>query len=188
MEYTADREFQGPGLPSGGLGKGTYDTCVFRGVDFSEGYLDGCIFLDCEFVECNLSNANIGGAQFTGVCFRQCKMVGVRLERNGPLPSDLRFEQCQLDFASFAGLRMKNARFEDCSLREADFTEADLSGSIFSRCDLYRALFVQTVLEGADLTSALRFSLDPEQNRLRNARFSLAGLPGLLGKYGITIE
>jgi len=188
MEHFTDQEFQGPGLPSGGLGKGTYDSCTFRGLDFSEGYLDGRSFIDCAFLDCNLSNANIGGAQFSGVSFRGCKMVGLRLERCGQFLSDLRFERCQLDFASFSGLIMKGAFFEDCSLREADFTGANLSGAVFGRCDLYRALFYNTALEGADFTTALRVSLDPEQNRLRKARFSLEGLPGLLGKYGIEIE
>jgi uncharacterized protein YjbI with pentapeptide repeats len=83
---------------------------------------------------------------------------------------------------------MKGSYFADCSLREADFTEAELCGAVFCRCDLERALFSQTNLEGADFTSALRFSIDPGQNRVRKARFSLEGLPGLLGQYGIQIE
>ena len=83
MEYFADQEFQGPGLPSGGPGKDTYDSCTFRGLDFSEGYLDGLSFIDCVFHDCNLSHANIGGSQFSGVSFRGCKMVGLRLERCG---------------------------------------------------------------------------------------------------------
>jgi len=69
-----------------------------------------------------------------------------------------------------------------------DFSEADLSGAFFDHCELHDAVFVQTNLEEADFRSAYGFEIDPEQNRIKSAKFSLYGIPGLLSKYGINIE
>jgi uncharacterized protein YjbI with pentapeptide repeats len=75
-----------------------------------------------------------------------------------------------------------------CSLREVDFTSADLSETVFERCDLTMAIFSQTNLEKADFTTAFNYQIDPEQNRMKKARFSPEGIAGLLVKYKIVIE
>ena len=75
--------------------------------------------------------------------------------------------------------------FNICKLIEVDFTEAVLNGAIFDNCDLSRAIFAQTDLEKADFTTALNFNIDPEQNRIKKARFSKDGLAGLLIKHQI---
>jgi uncharacterized protein YjbI with pentapeptide repeats len=69
-----------------------------------------------------------------------------------------------------------------------DFTGADLSGAIFTDCDLAKSVFMNTNLEQADLRSAINFSIDPESNRIKKARFSMTGLIGLLRKYEINYE
>lgn len=79
------------------------------------------------------------------------------------------------------------ATFTGCSLLEVDFTDADLSGSIFKQCNLLRSTFNRTNLEKADLSSATNFAIDPENTRIKNAKFSIEGLPGLLGRYQIKI-
>ena len=67
-------------------------------------------------------------------------------------------------------------------------TAADLSGAVFADCDLNGAIFDRTVLEKADFSTARNYSIDPETNRIRRARFSISGLPGLLGRYDIDIS
>ena len=74
------------------------------------------------------------------------------------------------------------------SLRQADFSAADLSGAVFADCDLDGATFDRTVLEKTDFSTARNYSIDPETNRIRRARFSIGGLPGLLGRYDIDIS
>ena len=73
-------------------------------------------------------------------------------------------------------------------MQEADFSESDLTGAIFENCDLLQTTFFHTNLEQANFTSAFNYSINPETNRLRKARFSLLGLIGLLDTYGIEIE
>jgi fluoroquinolone resistance protein len=54
---------------------------------------------------------------------------------------------------------------------------------IFSQVDL-----TGIQIEKADFRTAYNYHLDPESNRLKGAKFSFHGLPGLLGKYGLEIE
>jgi uncharacterized protein YjbI with pentapeptide repeats len=69
-----------------------------------------------------------------------------------------------------------------------DWTECDLSSSVFERCDLRDAKFENSNLEKVDFRTAFNFSIDPDNNRIKKARFSLDGVPGLLGKYNIEID
>ena len=58
-------------------------------------------------------------------------------------------------------------------------------------CTLLRqaqAVFAYTNLEKADLLNSINIVLDPENNKIKEAKFSLASLPGLLGKYEIKVE
>jgi len=98
------------------------------------------------------------------------------------------FERCMMRLAVFVGLDLKNTRFSGCDLQEADFTDANLVGALFDDCDLRLAIFFHANLEKADFRTAFNFSIPPESNRLRKAKFSLHGLPGLLDGYGIEIE
>jgi uncharacterized protein YjbI with pentapeptide repeats len=73
-------------------------------------------------------------------------------------------------------------------LKEVDFSECDLTESIFENCDLNSANFDQTILEKADLRTAYNYSIDPEINRIKKAKFSIQSISGLLIKYDIKIE
>jgi uncharacterized protein YjbI with pentapeptide repeats len=73
-------------------------------------------------------------------------------------------------------------------LQETDFTLCDISLCVFDECDFSGAVFENTILEKADLRTAFHYSIDPEINKVKKAKFSMAGLPGLLSKYGIHIE
>ena len=73
-------------------------------------------------------------------------------------------------------------------MKEADFTETDLTGSVLDNCDLAKAVFDRTILTGADLRTSYNYSIDPDNNKIKKARFSVYGVSGLLGKYDIVIE
>ena len=70
---------------------------------------------------------------------------------------------------------------------EVDFTESDLTGALFKECDLEKAIFQRSILENADLKTSYNFTIDPEKNRLKKAKFSKENIRGLLEKYNIDI-
>ena len=71
---------------------------------------------------------------------------------------------------------------------DTDFSEADLTGAQFIECDFRGAMFDQTNLEKADFRTSINYSIDPESNRIRKAKFSKDGAIGLLAKYDIIID
>ncbi len=42
--------------------------------------------------------------------------------------------------------------------------------------------------EGVDFRTSFNYSIDPQLNRIKKAKFSLPGIAGLLDKYDIVID
>lgn len=160
----------------------------FIGCELSGADLSGVCFEDCLFERCNLASVRLRGAALRNVAFNDCKLLGVAFSECEGLFFSAHFDECQLRYASFVGAQLAGTRFAHCDLTEADFTDADLRKVTFAECELSRAVFHHTRLLGADFTTATGFALDPETNPLKGARFSVAGLRGLLGKYGLVVE
>ena len=170
------------------LAKGEYECCTFVECDFSKQDFSDFVFIDCSFRECNLSLVNIHKSVIRDVEFSGCKMMGLRFEQCNEFGLSFTFTGCQLNHSSFYKLKIKNTVFNNSQLQEVDFTEADLSGCTFNQCDFLSATFYQTILEKSDFRNSFNYSLDPELNRIKKARFSTSGISGLLDKYDIQIE
>ena len=160
----------------------------FVGCDLNAASLARLRFVDCLFERCDLSNVNLSGTGLQNVAFAECKLLGVSFTGCQELLFGVHFDRCLLRYASFGGRKLAGTRFERCDLPEADFTNADLTGAAFAGCDLTRVTFHDTCLKDADFTTATGYSLDPEANQLAGARFALAGVVGLLEKYGVVVE
>ncbi len=165
-----------------------FELCTFSGCNFSEVNLSGIVFQECIFTDCNLSNVKLPKTAFKDCKFVNCKMLGMHFEQCNEFLFEVAFDGCVLDHSTFNRLRLKKTKFHKCSVRECDFTESDLSETVFSECDLADTRFERTNLEKADFRSAVNYSLDPEINKLKKAKFSLDGVPGLLSKYQIDIR
>jgi Uncharacterized low-complexity proteins len=170
------------------LARGEYANCTFNGCDFAGGDLSGFKFLECQFADCNLSMVKLVGTVFGDVQFTNCKLIGTQFDSCNKFGFNVSYLQCNLSHASFYKLPMKKSCFRDSNLEEVDFTEADLSQATFDGCNLSRAIFEQTRLEKADFRKAIHYSINPANNKIKKAQFSLAGLPGLLADYDIFIE
>ena len=170
------------------LPEAIYDNCTFEDCNFGGSDLSGCRFMECRFINCDLAMARLGGTVINDVSFTSCKLLGLKFSDCSQLLFTVTFDRCNLNLASFYGMKLKGIPFTDCSMQEADFADADMSGVLFDRCDLERAIFDNTNLEIADFRTASNYTIDPDRNRLRKARFSLAGITGLLGKWDIEVE
>jgi len=93
-----------------------------------------------------------------------------------------------INHASFYKLKIKKTVFKNSQLEGVDFAECDLSGSTFEGCNLLAAVFDATNIEKSDFRTSYNYSIDPEKNKIRKARFSVSGISGLLDKYDIEIE
>lgn len=181
--YFADEDFVGSPLD-----EGEYEQCIFSKIDMAGKNITKYVFIDCEFIDCDLSNANLSGTAFRNVQFKNCKLLGLRFDSCDPFLFEVHFYSCQLDHASFHKCSMKEATFENSSARNVDFTSAILSGARFRDTNLEGAAFENTDLSESDLSGAVNFIILPSINNIKNARFSLEGLPGLLTEYNIKID
>lgn len=187
-EYIESQTFENIDFSAKPPEEGDYEECIFLRCDFTEVQLRNLAFIECKFIGCNLSNAKVESASFRDVKFSGCKLTGVDFSLSNPSMISLGFEDCILDYVSFAKLTLKKTKFHRCSLIHAFFDDADLSSSEFIGCNFENATFGKTNLEKADLSTSYNYSIDPENNRIKKAKFSVPGLPGLLMKYDIIIS
>lgn len=186
--YTDDEVFKGVDYTVEILAKGDYDNCLFDACNFANMDLSGVSFVECLFVNCDLSMVALSNTTLNSAHFDQCKMLGIRFEHCNPFSLSFSISKSILNYCSFYKMKMKGFSFKDCSFHEVDFSEADLSSTIFDRCDLLRAVFDRSNLEKADFRLAYNYSIDPSNNRVAKAKFSMPAAIGLLDKYNIIIE
>ncbi|MEQ6121741.1 pentapeptide repeat-containing protein [Reichenbachiella sp. MALMAid0571] len=165
-----------------------YDGCTFNRCNFLNSDLSHSIFLECTFNDCDLSMSQLKNTSLKDVTFKNCKLLGLDFSDCNQFLLQLSFTDCNLNLALFYQLKLKGTKFKNCSLHEADFTETDLTSSVFDNCDFTRAVFGNTVLEKSDLRTSYNYSIDPEINRIKKAKFSVHGAIGLLDRYDIHIE
>lgn len=165
-----------------------HEECVFDQCDFSKCNLSGSSFADTLFIGCQFSMTSLSNTTFRNVRFKDCKLLGLHFEDCSNFLFTVYFENCSVKLCSFTKMNLQNTRFVNSTLHEIDFTETNLGGAVFDHCDLTGSIFDGTKLEKADFRTAVSYSIDPEQNRLKKAKFSLPGVIGLLDKHDIQID
>nr|WP_284039982.1 pentapeptide repeat-containing protein [Sphingobacterium sp. lm-10] len=162
--------------------------CTFVNCDFTKSDLQGNTFEDCSFKQCNFTMTEVSDTGFRNATFISCKLLGIDFSRCNTFAFSMSFSDSYLDFSVFYSMKLKKTLFERCSVKEVDFSNADLSGSVFKDCDLQLANFSGANLEKADLRTARNFSIDPSDSKIKNAKFSVMNLEGLLDRHKIIID
>ena len=163
-----------------------YEKCEFVNCILTD--ISNLNFINCSFKNCNLSNCNMNNVKLQGIEFVDCKLLGLNFFKAKDFAFEVYFEKCLLDYASFDSKKLNKSEFKHCKMHEVNFTNADLSKSLLINCDLYEALFAKTNLSGVDFTNSINFSIDPEINNLKNAKFLSQDLFRLLTRHNIIIE
>lgn len=170
------------------LPAGEYENCQFTNCDFANSNLSSIKFIECRFTECNLSMVKTVKTVFNDCQFNNCKMLGIRFDQCSEFALSFQFDNCTLNHSSFYTSKIRNTVFKNSALQEVDFTETDLTSAVIDNCNLADATFENTILEKADLRRSYNYSIDPEKNRVKKAKFSLSAVAGLLGKYQLDID
>lgn len=164
-----------------------YAACEFNRCNFSQSTLKSITFENCTFNVCDFSLVKMKNTSWHGVVFKDCKLMGTDFSTCNPF-SSFSFERCQLGYANFHGMKMRQTNFIECDMVESYFSEADMEGAKFIRCNLERALFHHTNLVGADFSTAYNMTIIPSNNKLKNALFSRFNLEGLVSHLGIKLK
>lgn len=190
-EYS-ESVFKRVSFVSAEIASSSFRDCRFVRCDFREALLRACLFENCSFEDCDLSVVKLPHCAFTSTDFENSKIIGVNWTEaawpSKPLRTPVRFRKCKLDNSTFLGLEFVGVALVECSARDADFREADLSKADLSGTDLGGALFGGTNLSEADLRGATDYWIDPRENTLKGAKFSLPEAMSLLAGLDVEIE
>jgi fluoroquinolone resistance protein len=167
-----------------------YD-CTFVHCSFAESLFIHCRFIHCTFKQCDLSLVQVSNSAFSAVKMERSKILGVDWTRadwsSTRLGDPIGFFKCDLSHSTFIGLSLRGIHIRDCIASNVDFREADLSQADFAGTDLTESLFSKTNLTEADLSRARNYHIDPGQNILKQARFSLPEAMSLLYSLDIVL-
>ncbi len=152
--------------------------------------LNNCRFSGCTFLECDLSLAQIPGCSFPATRFEKSKLIGINwtlADWSFTRVSKIDwFYDCVLNHSTFIGLELENLQIINCIAHEVDFRDANCSKADFKGTDLSKSIFGNTNLTKADLSQARNYAIDPGNNILKKAKFSLPEAMSLL--YNMDIE
>jgi fluoroquinolone resistance protein len=189
--HYADQTFKELRLQGEEVVSSEFHDCVFFRSSFVESVFRRCRFVECLFTECDLSLVRVPESRFTSTRWEGCKVVGVNwAEADWPktgLANPIGFLKSALSHSTFIGLALTGIEIRDCVATDVDFREADLSHADFGGTDLSQSLFGHTDLSEADLSRAHNYEIDPSQNVLRQARFSLPEAMSLLHSMDIVL-
>ena len=187
--YYTDQVFKKVRLEQAHLTSNEFHDCAFAACSFVETIFQNCRFVNCVFQHCDLSLVQVPNCSFTATRFERSKVIGVNWTRaHWPatrLWDSICFSRCAISHSTFIGLNLQRVQIQDCVAVDVDFRDADLSQADFSGTDLSESLFLTTDLTGADLSRARNYRIDPSQNVVKKAKFSLPEAMSLL--YGLDI-
>lgn len=170
---------------------GFYD-CTFGRCSFAETTFERCRFVGCVFQHCDLSLVQLPSCSFAGTRFECSKVMGVDWTKAywpaTTLRDPLGFFRSAISHSTFIGLNLRRVQIQDCLAVDVDFRETDLSQADLSGIDLSDSLFLGTDLTEADLARARNYRIDPGQNTLRQAKFSLPEAMSLLYELDIVLS
>ena len=162
------------GLDAQGLdlgGKELY-RCTFRGAKLMETRWRRTRLEDCVFEDCDLTRMDPAGLALSGVVLRRSKLLGMDFTDLASNP-DVRFEECNLEYAVFRRTNLRKLAILDTNLRAATFVECDLVEADLSGCDLAGATFEGSNLGKANLGTAKGAFVDPARNKIKGLRISV---------------
>ncbi|MCG8412215.1 MAG: pentapeptide repeat-containing protein [Bacteroidales bacterium] len=165
-----------------------YHDCVFKNSNFANLDLLGYEFFDCSFESCDFSLAQLNNTVLSNVKFINCKLLGVDFSKCSRFIFSVYFKDCILNFSFFQKNNLKKTMFSKCILKEVQFVDSDLSSAVFAHCDLTDSVFENCKLLSCDFRTAQNYSFIPDNNKIKNARFSHPHVIGLLDHLQIIID
>lgn len=151
-----------------------------------------CKFTDCVFKDSNLNTVRLHGTRFRSTEFSACKITGVNwtsLDWNSvALSAPMFFDACDISYSVFSGLQLPELQLTRCKAHDVDFSECDLTEADFFEADLLNTRFNQTKLDRCNFKDAINYMIDPLNNSIEGASFSVPDVLSLLSPFKIRID
>jgi fluoroquinolone resistance protein len=166
----------------------TFENCVFESCHFIEMSLSKAGFLSCKFNNSEIVLTKLEQATLNTVDFIDCKVMGLSFADCNKFGFFINFENCLIDNTSYYSNNLKKAKFVKCQIRNTDFSECDMREAVFSNTKFERTVFKNCNLEKADFRSASDYAVDPFNNKIKKAKFTLPEAQSFLDFLGIDLK
>jgi fluoroquinolone resistance protein len=166
----------------------TFENCIFESCHFIEMPLSDVKFLTCSFSNSELVSVKIDQAILNTIDFIDCKIMGLNFGKCGKFGFFLKFKNCIIENTVFESNNLKKGEFKNCSIRFSDFSECDIREADFTGTEFERTTFHQCNLEKTDFRTARNYTIDPFNNKIKKAKFSLPEAQSFLGFLNIDIK
>jgi len=164
-----------------------FDSCTFIKCDFSKAIFSSCKFTECTFINCDLSLCILKNCTFNDVSFENSKLLGISwsscLE-----PFDVRFNSCNISQNSFHLMDLRHMKFIGSSIKDSGFEECNMQKTVFDNCDLELSSFINNDLKKSNFETSKNYLIDPSQNDIEKAQFSLPEALSFLSLLPIKIK
>ena len=127
----------------------SFEQLDVRNTSFQDANLPLLECADCRFDITDFANCSLNKAYLCRVEFIGCRLIGTKLT-DADL-ADIRFVRCNARLMRCWTSLARTIRFEQCDLQEASFDGSDLSGAVFHKCNLSGADLRNAKLKGTDL-------------------------------------
>ncbi|PKL81512.1 MAG: hypothetical protein CVV24_14855 [Ignavibacteriae bacterium HGW-Ignavibacteriae-3] len=185
--YYEDEKFRKLSLSQLRLNDVEFFNCEFNGVVLEKSTFNSCRFEKCSFKNCDLSVSKINNSSFLDVKFENCKLIGIDWTKICQ-PVKLDFLKCKLNDCIFFNMDLRSTNFISCEVHNSDFEQTNLSKGDLTFSDFLNSSFSNTNLSYADFTDARNYRINPAQNNIRKAKFSLPEAIALLDQWDIIIK
>ncbi len=184
QRYT-DATFKNVTLTDATLTDTQFLDCTFTRCDFSNSALRSCRFVDCTFNDSALKMTALDGTAFAGTRFSKCNLLGVdwtKADWSGWAAklNALTFDDCDLRYAVFFGLKLPKLTLTKCRAIGATFAEADLTEADLRDTDFAEASFHEVVLTKANFVGARNYAINLADVKSAGAKFALPEATRLL--------
>jgi len=149
-----------------------FDNCTFIKCDFSKSIMQGCKFTECTFINCDLSLSTLKSCTFNDVTFNKSKLIGISWASCDE-PFEVVFESCNISQNSFHMMDLRAMKFRSSLIVDTGFEECNLEKAVFDDCDLELTAFINNSLKKANFETSKNYLIDPKQNDIEDAIFSL---------------
>ena len=164
-----------------------FDNCTFIKCNFSKSTIYKCKFTECTFINCDLSLSTLNSSTFNDVTFENSKLLGLSWSKCDE-PFEVKFDSCNLSQNSFHMLDLRGIKFKNSLIKDSGFEECNLEKSTFDNCDLELTAFINNNLKKANFETSRNYLIDPKQNDIEKAQFSLPEALSFLSLLPIKIK
>jgi len=181
-ETFEDRRFGADDVLGLSLAGSGFHGCSFVDCDLTDASLRGTELTECTFERCEMAMVDLTDASLRWVTFDRCRLTGVTFGvlRRDAVGLSATLEGCDLGFAAFRDLDLREWHIRDCAAHEAEFVGCNLRGVELTGTDLSGATLARNDLTDADLRGARNYAFSACDNVVTGLQVELPEAIGLL--------